>query len=147
MFAVAARPRPTIFFLSRNCLGRAVESSQLEGRVVLVVEDEPLVGLEIVGALAACGAHVFSVRREADAIGAVSRHQISAALLDIDLGGEDCLVLCEYLSQRQIPFAFYAGYTTPLDGWNNVPIINKPAHRAQIVDTVERLCGSHQQAA
>lgn len=112
-----------------------------------MVEDEPLVGLEIVEALAACGAHVISARREPDAITSVDRHQMSAALLDIDLGGEDCLVLCEYLSQRQIPFAFYTGYTTSPDGWSNVPIINKPAHRAQIVDTVERLCGSHQQAA
>ena len=90
-----------------------------------MVEDEPLVGLEIVEALAACGAHVISARRE--------------------LSGEDCLVLCQYLSERQIPFAFYTGYTTSPDGWSNVPIINKPAH--EIVDTVERLCGSHQQAA
>ena len=105
-----------------------------------MVEDEPLVGLEIVEALAVCGAHVITARREPDAIASVDRHQISAALLDINLSGEDCSVLCQYLSQRRIPFAFYTGYTTPPDGWSNVPIISKPAHRAQIVDTVERLC-------
>ena len=97
--------------------------------------------------LTASGAHVVSACRIADAITSVDRHQISAAILDINLGGEDCSVLCQHLSQRQIPFAFYTGYTTAPDGWRDVPIINKPAHGTQIVDAVERLCGSHQRAA
>jgi CheY-like chemotaxis protein len=112
-----------------------------------VVEDEPLLGLEVVETLTARGAHVVSAGRVADAVRAVGQHQISAAVLDINLGGEDCSVLCQHLSQRQIPFVFYTGYSTPPKGWADVPIITKPAHRTQIGDAVERLCGSHQEAA
>src|SRR5436189_807496 len=118
-----------------------MESPRLGGRVVLVVEDEPLVGLEVVEALTASGAHVVSACRIADAMASVDRHQVTAVILDINLGGEDCSVLCQHLAQLRIPFAFYTGYTTAPDGWRNVPIIQKPAHRTQIVDVVERLCG------
>ncbi len=103
--------------------------------------------MEVVETLTACGAHVVSACRVADAINAVELHQISAAVLDINLGGEDCPLLCQHLSQRHIPFVFYTGYTTPPDGWADVPIITKPAHGTQIVDAVERLCGSQQRAA
>ena len=127
--------------------GLAVANSRLHGCIVLVVEDEPLIGLEIVEALSAFGAHGLSACGVADAIKAVDLHRIAAAVLDINLGGDDCSVLCTHLSQRQIPFVFYTGYATAPDGWGYVPIITKPAHPTQIVDAVERICGSHQQAA
>jgi DNA-binding response OmpR family regulator len=125
----------------------AVANSRLHGRNVLVVEDEPLVGLEIAEALSAFGAHALSASRVADAIKAVDLHQIAAAVLDINLGADDCSVLCKHLSQRQIPFVFYTGYATAPDGWGYVPIITKPAHPTQIVDTVERQCRSNPEAA
>jgi CheY-like chemotaxis protein len=124
-----------------------VEGERLGGCVVLVVEDEPLVGLELVETLSSCGARVVSACRVADAIKSVDLHQISAAILDINLGREDCSALCQNLSQRRIPFVFYTGYATAPDGWSDVPIITKPAQGTQIVDTVERLCRSHQEAA
>jgi DNA-binding NtrC family response regulator len=124
----------------------SVEDQRLGGRVVLVVEDEPLVGLEVVETLKASDAHVLSACRIADAIALIERHHISAAILDIKLGGEDRSVLCQHLSQRQIPFVFYTGYGTAPGGWHDVPIIPKPVHGTQIVDAVERLCGSHQGA-
>src|SRR5262245_10076191 len=127
--------------------GLAVANSRLHGCIVLVVEDEPLVGLEIVEALSACGAHALSASRVADAITAIDLHQIAAAVLDINLGGDDCSVLCKHLSQRQIPFVFYTGYAAAPDGWGYVPIIAKPAHPTQIVETVERQCRSNQEAA
>ena len=124
-----------------------MEASQLAGLTVLVVEDEPLLALEIAEALTASGAHAVCARRIADAIQAVDLHQISAAVLDINLGTEDCSVLCQHLSRRQIPFVFCTGYLAPPDGWADVPVITKPAERTQIVEAVERLCGSHQEAA
>jgi CheY-like chemotaxis protein len=124
-----------------------VNNSQLGGRIVLVVEDEPLVGLEITETLSACGAQVVSASRVADAIKSVDLQRISSAVLDVKLGGEDCAVLCEHLSQRDIPFVFYSGYSTAPDGWQHVPIITKPGQLNQIVAAVERLCGSDQQAA
>jgi DNA-binding response OmpR family regulator len=124
-----------------------VQISRLDGRLILVVEDEPLVGVEIIEVLTASGAHAVSARRVADAIKAVDLNHITAAVPDINLGGDDCSVLCQHLSQRRIPFVFYTGYAAAPDGWGYVPILTKPAYGTQIVDTVERLCRSHQEAA
>jgi CheY-like chemotaxis protein len=123
-----------------------VEGARLDGCVILVVEDEPLLGLEIADILTECGAHAVSACRVADAIRAAALHHITGAVVDIHLGGDDFTVLCHHLSQRQIPFVFYTGYATAPAGWGHVPIIRKPAHRAQIVGAVERLCRSHQDA-
>ena len=83
--------------------------------------------------LTARRAHVESARSVADALTALGQYKFSAAVLDINLDGDDCTVLCQSLSQRHIPFVFYTGYPTAPDGWNDVPIISKPAYGAQIV--------------
>ncbi len=77
----------------------------------------------------------------------MDRQEFSAALLDIALGNEDCSAICEHLQQHGIPFAFYTGYTEPLERWRNVPVIRKPATRQQILDAMEHLCGLAQRAA
>jgi CheY-like chemotaxis protein len=123
-----------------------MESLRIDGCTVLVLEDEPLVGLEIAELLTDAGAHVVSAGTLADAIATVDRLKISAAILDINLGGQDCSVLCQHLSQRRIPFAFYTGYTAAPDGWSQVPLISKPASGELIVKTVERLCRLRQAA-
>ncbi len=115
----------------------------LQGRVVLVVEDEPLVGLDIAAALKSKGAHVLAAHTVAHALTVVDRVKLSAAVLDIKLNGGDCSPVCERLSQRGIPFAFYTGYSNALNGWANAPIITKPALDTQIVDTVAALCNGH----
>jgi DNA-binding response OmpR family regulator len=119
----------------------------LSGRVLLVVEDEPLVSLDIAQMLTASGAHVVSACRIADAIAAVDRIEVCAAILDINLGQEDCSPICRHLSERGIPFLFYTGYADPLKDWSGVPIVAKPASSQQVVDAVERLCNPHRQAA
>jgi CheY-like chemotaxis protein len=121
-----------------------VKGSQLEGRTILV-EDEPLVPLEVVEALTACGACVVSVARVSDAIKSVDIHQISAAVLDIKLGNNDCGAICQYLQDRGIPFLFLTGYSAPLDGFSSVPVVAKPASSRHITGALERLCGLNQQ--
>jgi hypothetical protein len=51
------RPYPAI---ERIAGDRPVACSQLVGCVVLVVEDEPLIGLDLMTMLSAAGAHVIS---------------------------------------------------------------------------------------
>jgi CheY-like chemotaxis protein len=99
----------------------AMESSRIDGCVVLVLEDEPLVGLEIADLLTSAGAQVKLAGTLADAMASVDGLKISAAIVDINLGGQDCSVLCKRLSQRRIPFAFYTGYTAAPDGWGVDP--------------------------
>lgn len=112
-----------------------------------MVEDEPLVSLNLRNLLTAEGAHVVCAKKSDEAIQSIERFKVTAAVLDINLGNHDCAVICQHLGEGGIPFLFHTGYGTPLDGWSNIPVIKKPATSQQMTEAVERLCGSHQQAA
>jgi CheY-like chemotaxis protein len=139
------------FFIGSNVLrdmGSAyVGRSRLDGCVVLVVEDEPLVSLDVVEMLTTEGAQVVCANTARQAIQSIERFKIKAAVLDINLGSHDCTAICQYLWDRKIPFLFHTGYSAPLDGWASVPVVHKPAARDKLTEAVERLCGTQQQAA
>jgi CheY-like chemotaxis protein len=111
----------------------------LAGCVVLVVEDEPLVGLDIAQALTSCGAQVVLTRTAADAMVSVDQTSPSAAVLDINLGSHDCSAVCQYLRARDIPFLFLTGYSNTLEGWSDIPLLSKPATAPQIIDAIVNL--------
>ena len=124
-----------------------MEGAQLAGCVVLVVEDEPLVSLNLVDVLSAAGAHVVCAKKADEAIQSVERFKVTAAVLDINLGDHDCTAICRYLGERRIPFLFHTGYSAPLEGWNTVPVVKKPAAPQEMTEAVERLCAVHRTAA
>ena len=124
-----------------------MEGLQLKGCVVLVVEDEPLVSLYVVEMLSAAGAHVVCAKSAEEAVHSAEYFKVTAAVLDINLGDHDCAAICQCLRERGIPFLFHTGYTAPLQGWNTVPMVRKPAARKEMTEAVERLCKSHVQAA
>jgi DNA-binding response OmpR family regulator len=73
---------------------------------VLVVEDEPLVGLDLVDMLEAAGAHVLCAKRAGEAISSLDRFQITAAALDINLGDHDCSVSASIFGSATSPSPF-----------------------------------------
>src|SRR5678816_1259548 len=103
-----------------------MEGRRLLGCTVLVVEDEPLVGLDLIDLLRAAGADVVSAKRSRDALTYLDCLRVTAAILDINLGDHDCGAVCEQLCKRDIPFFFYTGYSAALAGWDGIPIIQKP---------------------
>lgn len=119
----------------------------LEGCIVLIVEDEPLLSLDLVEMLSAVGARAVCSKGAAQALTSVERLDISAAVLNINLGDHNCAAICQRLSERKIPFIFYTGYPSPLEGWEHIPMLKKPAAPQELTDAVHRLCGSRQQAA
>jgi len=66
---------------------------------------------------------------------------ISAAILDVTLGGADSGAVCTALNSRQVPFMFLTGYDTHdlLREWAAVPTLAKPAGEAELVANVEAL--------
>jgi DNA-binding response OmpR family regulator len=114
---------------------------------VLVVEDEPLLALDVTEALTAAGAEVTCEYSVADARVTMALIKIDAALVDIKLNGQDASPLCRLLAERPIPFVFHSGYSTAPDGWDHIPIVEKPASREEIVEAVGRLYGARKQAA
>jgi DNA-binding response OmpR family regulator len=117
-------------------------SRSLFGRSVLVVEDDPLVALDVRAAVSAAGASVVSAASCSEALRLAVSPGLSAAILDIDLGhGEDCSAVCERLSERGIPFVFFTGEVRPdiLLKWPHAPILTKLAEKARIIEAVAAL--------
>jgi DNA-binding response OmpR family regulator len=113
----------------------------LTGTSVLIVEDEPLIALDIHAALSAVGASIIAATSGAEALELVRMAEITVAVLDINLGDRDCSAVCRALTQRKIPFLFYTGHPDAglLTQWPDASMLIKPAQTSVIVARVAAL--------
>jgi DNA-binding response OmpR family regulator len=111
---------------------------------VLIVEDEPLIALELHDALHTAGASVLAATTVKDALALIAYAQICAAIVDVSLGGDDCSSVCAALTRRSIPFMFYTGYTSApsLSQWPTAPALSKPAAGSTMVAAMVQLLPS-----
>ena len=116
----------------------------LTGASVLIVEDEPLIALEIHAALSAVGASIIAATKAAEALQLIRTAEMAVALLDINLGDADCSALCRALARRKVSFLFYTGHPDAeiLKQWPDAPVLIKPTHTAVIVERVTALVGA-----
>jgi hypothetical protein len=101
----------------------------LAGQTILVVEDEPLITLELEHALAEAGARVL--------LGAHHTHEpsLSAAVLDSSRA-----TVTQHLAERQLPFIFYSGRpASEFKAWPNAPVVGKPSKAEAIIEALVRL--------
>jgi DNA-binding response OmpR family regulator len=111
----------------------------LLGRSILVLEDEPLIAMEIVEAFRDAGASVFIAHSLKDALPVADHPGLSAAVLDFRVADGDAAVVCQRLNARDIPFVLYSGREpepTALKGGVYVP---KPTRSDDLISTVARL--------
>jgi hypothetical protein len=126
-------------------LGRAAEPAgpaALAGRRVLVVEDEPLVALEIEAELAEAGAVVVGPAGSLEAAALlIETEPLDAALLDANLAGKPVDALAAALAARGVPFAFASGYGPSglPEGFRDRPLIGKPFGAEALVALVRGL--------
>ena len=120
----------------------------LQGRRLLVVEDEAMIALEIVNMLSALGCVVVDVASSLHrglAIACNPAVQLDAAVLDINLGGEQVYPVAERLRTRGVPFMFSTGYgqNGRAPSFANVPTLNKPYEPEDLEEMlVSMLAGS-----
>jgi len=107
----------------------------------LVVEDEPLVALALIGYLENAGAQVVSVGTEREAIEAIGGPRLDGALLDANLHGRPVNEIASLLTRRKIPFAFVTGYGPAglPAAFRHIPVLTKPFRSRQLLDTVVAL--------
>ena len=111
----------------------------LTGCSILVVEDEPLIAIDIANAFTQAGARVLTVRSLRDALTAVEDGALSAGVLDHALGDGDSSQLCARLKERNIPFVLHSGYSQ-LDGACGDGVqVGKPASPQALVSVVQEL--------
>lgn len=106
----------------------------LDGLTFLVVEDEPLIALDISMALEDRGAKVTTTTTLKHAVLLAEGDGLSGAILDHSLGDGDSSVLRKRLKKRGIPFLVYSGFEIVGE-----PYLSKPATPDQLVGAMERL--------
>lgn len=106
---------------------------------VLVVEDEPLVALQLQSDLEGDGHHVVGpVGNLVQGMALAQKEDIDAAFVDVSLGDETSAQIADQLLARRIPFVFATGYTDVLmlpEHLRTVPRLAKP----YAIDDVRRV--------
>jgi DNA-binding response OmpR family regulator len=111
----------------------------LSGRSVLLVEDEPLISLELTATFEGAGAKVFVARNLGEAIRLVGGTVVSAAVLDFGLCGVSVSTLCGHLREHSIPFMFYTGHRHVQESYPGTVVVEKPASGDALVTALARL--------
>jgi len=118
------------------------DSKVLRGKRILVVEDEPLVALDICACLTSAACEVLGPTGavpEAKAL--IEQAGFDAALLDLNLEGECSEELAQALTRKNIPFAFLTGYRRNAlpPAFRDCIMLSKPFGREQLVAVAEAL--------
>jgi CheY-like chemotaxis protein len=115
--------------------------SLLHGLRILVVEDDPIIALDIVGTLADAGATVIGpVYRVARALDLLETSVIDIAVLDYRLENESVSPVADRLSTRGIPYLFHTSSRNQVEQAHpGVPILEKPTRPEQLVVALKAL--------
>jgi CheY-like chemotaxis protein len=115
--------------------------SALAGCTILVVEDEPLIALELRSLLENAGACVFAATQLPHALGLADHPDLCAALLDYRMGDGDVGSLCNRLEKRGLPFIFYSGHDDQLERWPDAVLVSKPSGEEKIIAALTTVLG------
>jgi CheY-like chemotaxis protein len=112
----------------------------LQGRRVLVIEDESLVAMLLETILEDMGCVVIGPESNIDdgLIAATSEASLDAALLDVNVAGREVFPVAEALRARGVPFIFSTGYGEAglPEHWRGHPTIQKPFTEGAIRDAL-----------
>jgi DNA-binding NarL/FixJ family response regulator len=110
-----------------------MQNASLTGRSILLIEDEPLIALDIQEALQNEGALV----RIANSLASTARHlecyDLSAAIVDFALPDGTAGDVCAALRSRGIPFILHTGYPHCSEVCGAAAIVPKPAPPGALV--------------
>jgi CheY-like chemotaxis protein len=123
-------------------LRRLDDKQSLAGKRMIVIEDEPLVAMDLESCLAAAGCEVVGTAGTVrDARTVCAEVACDAALIDVNLAGQPVDELAAALAKRNIPFAFVTGYGRQAlpQGFRDALMVTKPFDEATLIATVELL--------
>lgn len=110
---------------------------------VLVVEDHLILAMQTASVLTGMGCHVVGpITSLSDAMTIVGLHQIDAAVLDFDIGGEPVSPLARLLDDSGTPYIICTGTPERAIGALDLPaerIMEKPVFRPRLEERVRTL--------
>jgi CheY-like chemotaxis protein len=119
------------------------ETSGLNGKRVLVVEDEALVSMLIESMIEDFGGIVAGpFMHVAPAVAYVTEHadEFDIAILDVNVSGERSFPIAEALSEKGKPFVYSTGYDERglEERWRSFPSVRKPFSSSDLEGTLVR---------
>lgn len=123
-------------------LARQLDHADLRGKRILVIEDEPLVSMDIETILSESGSEVVGPAGNiAHAQRIIETETFDGALVDANLGGHPVNELASALVSRNIPFMFLTGYgreSLP-NAFRHASMIEKPYTREQLISAMGKV--------
>jgi DNA-binding response OmpR family regulator len=113
---------------------------------VLIVEDEPLVALQIEDVLREAGFEITGCVGSLDkAIAILKDDDCDIAVLDANLRGDSVAPVAVALQQRGKPFLFVSGYERVHlpEAFLDAPLLSKPFEPGELITTVRQLLYEH----
>jgi CheY-like chemotaxis protein len=138
----AERPKHTLSARPTN----EKRGERLQGKRILIVEDEFLLAEELQILFEDEGAHVIGPALALlEALETVTHTpRIDVAVLDVNLSGEDVYPIAELLLQRGVPFLFLTGYSSRAELTMLFPDavkLSKPMRAEMLIEQLLRLLG------
>jgi PAS domain S-box-containing protein len=132
---------PALMRKSQNDDGHAGSAARrvLAGLRFLVVEDEPLIALDLVSMLEKAGAEVAPpIGTHKAALLAIENAAFDGALLDGNLHGRSVDDIAAALTRRNVPFIFVTGYGREgvRSSFKNATILSKPVSDKQLIQAM-----------
>jgi PAS domain S-box-containing protein len=126
-------------------VSRPPQAGPLRGKRFLIVEDEPMIALDIVAGLENEGVIVEGpVSSVKDALRVVEEGAFDGVLLDANLRGEPVGDVAAALTRRNIPFVFVTGYGRQAlpESFARSKVLTKPFTQEQLIQTASQVVGS-----
>jgi CheY-like chemotaxis protein len=117
-------------------------NSALSGRRVLVVEDEMIVAWLLEDMLAELGCLILGPAVRIDqAVSIVNAEPLDAAVLDVNLNGQNSYPVADALIARGVPFVFSTGYAGGRlrEAYRRFPVLQKPYQSAELAQALQGL--------
>lgn len=114
----------------------------LSGKRILVVDDEIMLAMELEYVLSEQGYTVIGPAIDvAQSLALIDSSSIDAAVLDLNLRGDNSGPIADELSGRGIPFLFLSGHTREMLPERHVtrPLVTKPFVERRLLETVRAL--------
>jgi CheY-like chemotaxis protein len=112
----------------------------LRGLRILLVEDDPLICLDLETSLEEFGAIVTAASNVAAAFAALAIAMPDFVVLDFELGAETSEPIAEVVQARSVPFLYLSGYSETderFSRWPGVRVLVKPLSATRIARGIE----------
>jgi DNA-binding response OmpR family regulator len=112
---------------------------------ILVVDDEPLISMLVEGWLTELGCDVVGPARSVEeGLNIVGDAKLDAAILDVNLAGENSYLVASALQERGVPFAFATGDgSLEADaGFDDPILLAKPFNFDEVKAVLDQLLAS-----